>query len=450
MNLPMAADGTVAGAGNVLAVPNCTGLYGVGCSFSNNGQAVPPRNGFQSPGFWNIDFVAMKNFKLTERFNLQFRGEFYNLFNHHNNYVLGSNLDIEPGTSQQIQAERGTPSAGCVYCTRARRAAQHPVRSEADFLGRLNKDLLYLGSLRAPHFLAVCLGVDSCILPRQATPKQAPTLRYNLHLTVVKEKHIGFLGGKIFVTALSVFLLFCLTSCGSGTTGNDPTAPTWDYTALGDSLASGTLAQEGYVARYASYTNQDTGSNIKTINLGVPGWHSGDLLNAIQTDQILRNHITTSKIVTWDIGGDDLANAHDHFTQGTCGGTDNEDCFRTAVSTFEQNWSSIITELLKLRATNNTIIRTMDIYNPYVASDMQKGIFTTVEPYLDQVNNYIHTTAAAHNIPVAAVHQAFNGTDGTQDPGAQGLIAADGFHPNDAGHKVIADQFRVLGYAPLH
>ncbi len=117
INLPMNPDGTVVGAGNALAVPVCSGLFGVGCTYSNNGQAVPPRNGYQSPGFWNIDFVAAKNFKLTERFNLQFRSEFYNLFNHHNNYILGSNLDIEPGTSQQIQAERGTPSAGCVFCT---------------------------------------------------------------------------------------------------------------------------------------------------------------------------------------------------------------------------------------------------------------------------------------------------------------------------------------------
>jgi hypothetical protein len=45
------------------------------------------------------------------------------------------------------------------------------------------------------------------------------------------------------------------------------------------------------------------------------------------------------------------------------------------------------------------------------------------------------------------VHQAFNGADGTQDPVAQGLIAADDFRPNDAGHKVIAGH---LGYARLH
>lgn len=265
----------------------------------------------------------------------------------------------------------------------------------------------------------------------------------------MKAQTFGLYAPRIFVAVLCFLLSFCLSSCGSGTTGNDPGAEKWDYTALGDSLASGALAQRGYVDRYASYLNTDTGSNINTINLGVPGWHSGDLLNAIRTDDALRNHIAGSQVVTWDIGGDDLANAHDHFTQGTCGGTDNQDCLRTAVTTFEQNWSAVISELLTLRGTNNTIIRTMDIYNPYVASDMQKGIFTTIEPYLDEVNNYIHTTSAAKGIPVADVHQAFNGADGTQDPAAQGLIAPDNFHPNDAGHKVIADQFRALGYAPL-
>ena len=91
----------------------------------------------------------------------------------------------------------------------------------------------------------------------------------------------------------------------------------------------------------------------------------------------------------------------------------------------------------------------MDIYDPYVASDMQKGIFTTLEPYLDEVNNYIHTTAAANGVSVANVHQAYDGADGTEDPGAQGLIAVDCFHPNDAGHKLIADQLRALGLRTL-
>ena len=254
---------------------------------------------------------------------------------------------------------------------------------------------------------------------------------------------------KVFISLISLIIAFSFIGCGSGTTGNNPSSPTWNYTALGDSLASGALAQEGYVPRYATYVNTDTGANVNTTNLGVPGWHSSDLLNALQNDSITRSNVTGSKVVTWDIGGNDLANAHDNYTAGTCGGTDNQDCLRYAVATFETNWSSIISQILLLRSSSDTIIRTMDIYNPYVASDMQQGIFTTIEPYLDEVNSYIHSTATTNGIPVANVHQAFNGADGTTDPGTLGLIAVDGFHPNDAGHKVIADQLRALGYAPL-
>ena len=51
-----------------------------------------------------------KTFKLTERFNLQFRGEFYNAFNHSNYYINAGNLDVEDGTGvTAIQAVKGIP-----------------------------------------------------------------------------------------------------------------------------------------------------------------------------------------------------------------------------------------------------------------------------------------------------------------------------------------------------
>jgi lysophospholipase L1-like esterase len=254
-----------------------------------------------------------------------------------------------------------------------------------------------------------------------------------------------------FTTAVLVFvlsLLVLLSACG-GRTGS--TAPgNWRYTALGDSLAFGALAQQGYVPRYADYIRTDTGSTVDVTNLGVPGWHSSDLLNAVRTDPAFRTAISNSQVVTWDIGGNDLANAYSHFTDGSCGGPDNQDCLRTAVSDFTANWDAVVSELLTLRSPQQTILRTMDIYNPFVAPAAAAGTFATLETYLDEVNAHIHTSAAANGIPVANVHQAFNGPDGTQDPISAGLIAADNFHPNDAGHKVIADQLRALGYAPLH
>jgi hypothetical protein len=42
------------------------------------------RNSITGPGFVNTDFSVTKNTKITERFNLQFRTEFFDLFNHPN------------------------------------------------------------------------------------------------------------------------------------------------------------------------------------------------------------------------------------------------------------------------------------------------------------------------------------------------------------------------------
>ena len=46
-------------------------------TFGNEG-----RNNMTGPSFKNLDFSAYKNFLFTERMRLQFRAEFFNIFNH--------------------------------------------------------------------------------------------------------------------------------------------------------------------------------------------------------------------------------------------------------------------------------------------------------------------------------------------------------------------------------
>ena len=81
-------------------------LSGVGCSFSLAGPGPSNRNAYPSPGYWNFNFVFAKSWKLTERFNMQLRGEMYNAFNHHNVYILPYNLDVSGGLAA-VQADRG-------------------------------------------------------------------------------------------------------------------------------------------------------------------------------------------------------------------------------------------------------------------------------------------------------------------------------------------------------
>ncbi len=52
------------------------------------------RNAFRGPGAWNLDTGIYKKFFLTEKYQLQFRAEFYNLFNHSNLYLLANEADV--------------------------------------------------------------------------------------------------------------------------------------------------------------------------------------------------------------------------------------------------------------------------------------------------------------------------------------------------------------------
>jgi outer membrane receptor protein involved in Fe transport len=57
-------------------------------------SSMTKRNAFRGPGFWNLDSGIYKNFRLTERFKLQFRGELYNMFNHANLFINGGEDDV--------------------------------------------------------------------------------------------------------------------------------------------------------------------------------------------------------------------------------------------------------------------------------------------------------------------------------------------------------------------
>ena len=51
------------------------------------------RNDLRGPGFWTIDAALLKNIKLTERLNLQFRAEAFNLFNRENFSPPNTNIN---------------------------------------------------------------------------------------------------------------------------------------------------------------------------------------------------------------------------------------------------------------------------------------------------------------------------------------------------------------------
>jgi hypothetical protein len=69
------------------------------------------RNFLRGPGFTNFDFSLFKNFKFTERVNLQYRAEFFNIFNNtqwfgFTNQISAINVD-NPGLPVSIPGQSG-------------------------------------------------------------------------------------------------------------------------------------------------------------------------------------------------------------------------------------------------------------------------------------------------------------------------------------------------------
>ncbi len=242
------------------------------------------------------------------------------------------------------------------------------------------------------------------------------------------------------------------------TSGEPPAAEAIEYTALGDSLATGIFAQKGYVLRYKDALQAATRRNVTLTNLGRNGWTSASLLQAIRSDEVFRGAIARAQVITFNVGGNDLREARLRYKSGGCGGADNQDCLRAGLTQFKSNWSEIVRELRALRDPSVAVMRTMDIYNPYVrqdrgadtwAQDGGRNDLQVFKPYVDEANSFIVATAAANSIPTARIYTAFNGPGGDEDPIARGYIAVDGLHPSDAGHVVLAQALDALGYAPL-
>lgn len=109
MQLPN-TGGTIAGLADSLQVPNqsvfCSTVAG-GDPYTCSGAPMIGRNPFRGPGYWNLNLVIAKNFKVTERVGMQLRGEMYDMFNHHNMYINTNNLDVSSMSTPFVQTGKG-------------------------------------------------------------------------------------------------------------------------------------------------------------------------------------------------------------------------------------------------------------------------------------------------------------------------------------------------------
>jgi lysophospholipase L1-like esterase len=243
---------------------------------------------------------------------------------------------------------------------------------------------------------------------------------------------------------LSLGLLLFATSSRDAAFAQEAPA----YLALGDSLAYGIGASDpastGYVAIVhdalaASQRYEESG--LELINLGVPGARSADLLipggqleSALAEIEARRNDDEPNdiEVISVDIGGNDLL-ALVAPDSPCLEGASVEPCraaFGEVLSAIDENLGEVVARLRE--AAPEAVIVVVDLYNPYSGTgDPREPI---AEVGVGQVNGVIGAVAAPSDLRIttASLFQLFAGR-GNQ------WIAPDGIHPNDGGHRVIAE-----------
>ncbi len=93
------------------------GLAGAGCTAVLINQRVDlqaPRNLFRTPGVWGFDMALLKDFRTPwEGSKVQFRAEFFNLFNHSNLFALAGQNQFN-GPASTVVGKRGLRNDGTI------------------------------------------------------------------------------------------------------------------------------------------------------------------------------------------------------------------------------------------------------------------------------------------------------------------------------------------------
>jgi lysophospholipase L1-like esterase len=242
---------------------------------------------------------------------------------------------------------------------------------------------------------------------------------------------------SIRLTALLVAVLLC-ASCG---TARDPVpTPTGSVTAakaggkpvvvaLGDSVPAGSVC--GCVPFPTLYAQRLSPAG-RTVMLAQGGFTSADVLSQVD-DAANAATLRTASIVLIMAGANDVAAV---FEAGGAGTAD----YLKAAAQVRANLTATLTRIRQLAGATVPIV-VLGYWNVVEDGDVGRADYgaagaaeaITITGYTNDAISAATTAGNARYLPTTAL---FKGADGTADP--TGLLAADGDHPNAAGHAAIA------------
>jgi lysophospholipase L1-like esterase len=219
----------------------------------------------------------------------------------------------------------------------------------------------------------------------------------------------------------------------------------WMVLALGDSVPAGSgCACTPFPALYAADIGAVTGEPTVSVNLGRPGLTSGQLLGQLASGGEASTDLAQAAVVTITIGANDFQ----YRPSQQCPGLS---CYAGQLHALARNVAGVLQRVARARPLRATVVRVTgywEIWEDGKVGAEKGGDYMRVNDALTTaVNTALAQAAAAAAVGYVDLRAAFH-----RSPSADGdteLLAADGDHPNAAGHRMIADLLRASGLSPV-
>ena len=247
---------------------------------------------------------------------------------------------------------------------------------------------------------------------------------------------------------MAALAAFAAIACGGSNAGSSliPESPQGGvYVALGDSIAAGSgatdAATKSYVGLVDAALKQRLGDGLRLQSLAVGGHTTQDLIDKQLQPALDALRAGDVRLVTITIGGIDLNILQSDPNAAACIVDVND--ARCPVANILVGTEQRLDQILgALRAATPKTPIVIEVY-PNLFSGTGHIFEKAAAVAFGKLDDVIERSAQRNNVLVADPRSAFEGKGGqlthTLDPTPD-------FHPNDAGHRLIADAFlKILG-----
>lgn len=217
-----------------------------------------------------------------------------------------------------------------------------------------------------------------------------------------------------------------------------PAQPRHIVLALGDSVPSGMACHcRPFPQIYGSLLSRRTGARVTWDNRAVSGLDTAGLISQLRARDV-EDAVRRADVVLVTIGANDFGDHHDQVVNGECSRR-KTDCVSDELGSMGDHLASVLARVRALRHGQPTTVLVTGYWNVFQDGDVARRTFGAAGlraslQLTRRANAVIRSVSTAAGARYVDLFRPFQraGRDITS------LLAADGDHPDAAGHELIA------------